>query len=106
MIHTRLNVCSRDQHSERIPLRCSVDPISLAVGALGGLAGSMFGGGGGGTQVVAAPEKPKEQAQVVPPSQAPQGQKPMPKSQTPTFLGAAAAPMPNQTSGTKTLLGQ
>ena len=88
---------------------CSIDPISLtglamgAIGSLGGAAAGGLFGGGGGAQTPAAPAAPA--ATIAQPVQQPTGQKPTPKSQAPSFLGAAATPQPTQ-SGSKTLLGQ
>ena len=87
------------------PHLCSIDPITLAVGALGSLAGGLMGGGGGGgsttTNVTQAPEAAPPQA---PPQRSPTGQK---KSAggTPSFIGSAIAP-PTASRGGKTLLGQ
>ena len=90
--------------------QCSLDPISLtglALGALAGggtaLASGALGGGGGGAQTPATPAAPA--ATLAQPVNQPTGAKPTPKSQAPSFLGAAAAPQPTQ-SGSKTLLGQ
>ena len=88
---------------------CSVDPISLTGLALGALAGGGTALGasalaGGGTQTpAAAPAAPP--TTVAQPVNQPTGQAPAPKSQTPTFLSAAATPAPVQ-SGQKSLLGQ
>lgn len=85
---------------------CSVDPITLAGLALGGLAGGAAGMmGGGGAQTPAAPTAPPTQQQAAPPQSAPTGSKPAPKPQQSTFLGAAAVPQ-GSASGSKTLLGQ
>ena len=89
--------------------QCSLDPISLTGLALGALAGGGTAlasgalGGGGGAQTPAAPAAPA--ATLAQPVNQPTGQKPTPKSQAPSFLGAAATPQPTQ-SGQKTLLGQ
>ena len=89
--------------------QCSLDPISLTGLALGALAGGGTAlasgalGGGGGAQTPAAPAAPA--ATMAQPVNQPTGAKPTPKSQAPSFLGAAAAPQPTQL-GSKTLLGQ
>ena len=88
--------------------QCSLDPISLTGLALGALAGggtALASGalGGGGAQTPTAPAAPA--ATLAQPVNQPTGAKPTPKSQAPSFLGAAAAPQPTQ-SGQKTLLGQ
>ncbi len=86
---------------------CSIDPITLtglAVGALGGLgAGAATGafGGSGSATAMAPPQQPA----APPPQQQPQVTKPLPQTQSSTFLGAAATPQPTQ-SGQKSLLGQ
>lgn len=88
-------------------LYCTMDPISLAMGALTGVASSMFGGGGGGgggsstTNITQAPEAPPPMA---PPQRSPTGQKKSPAG-TPSFIGSAIAP-PTPSGGGKTLLGQ
>lgn len=95
------------------PPLCGVDPISLtglALGALGSIggaaAGGAFSGGGSGSSSTTAPAAPAAApTQLAQPVSQPQGTKPTPKSQAPTFLGAAAVPQSGQ-SGTKTLLGQ
>lgn len=87
---------------------CHIDPVSigtLAVSLLGGL------GAGAATGAFSKPDTPAPP--VAPPATIAQpvnqptgvpggGQQ---KSQTPTFLGAAATPQPTQ-SGQKSLLGQ
>ena len=86
--------------------QCSLDPISLTGLALGALAGggtALAAGAGGGAQTPATPAAPA--ATLAQPVNQPTGAKPTPKSQAPSFLGAAAAPQPTQ-SGSKTLLGQ
>lgn len=50
--------------------------------------------------------KAPKAADPLPPIQAPQGQKPKAKSQSPTFLGSAAAPSMGNAQSGKTLLGQ
>ena len=99
MIHTRLNEWRSEPRS-----LCSVDPITLGITALAGLAGGALSGGGGGsttTNVTQAPEAPPPQA---PGQRSPTGQK---KSAggTPSFIGSAIAP-PTASGGGKTLLGQ
>ena len=74
---------------------CSISPITDAIGALMG--------GGAAVASPGAPAAPP--TDIAQPVQQPQGTKPTPKSQAPTFLGSAAVPQPTQ-SGTKTLLGQ
>ena len=72
--------------------QCSLDPISLTGLALGALAGGGTAlasgalGGGGGAQTPAAPAAPA--ATLAQPVNQPTGQKPTPKSQAPSFLGA------------------
>jgi hypothetical protein len=90
MIHTRLKEWHPDSY------RCSVSPITNAIGAL------MGGGAGASTATPTAPAAPP--TQLAQPVQQPEGQTPTPKPQAPTFLGAAATPPPTQ-FGTKTLLG-
>ncbi len=80
---------------------CSIDPISLGIGALGlvgGLAASSAMGGGGG-QAAAQPAAPPPQA---PPQKTPQV-KPQGNNAS-TFVGGV--PAPPQNTGQKTLLGQ
>jgi hypothetical protein len=72
---------------------CSISPITNAIGAL-------MGGGSGATASPTAPVAPP--TDLAQPVQQPTGSTPTPKSQAPTFLGAAAVP---QQSATKTLLG-
>jgi hypothetical protein len=90
--------------------RCSVDPLSMglmAASLFGGMAASkMAGGGSEAATPAAAPAAPATQQQTVQPTSAPTGTKPSPKSQQPTFLGAAATPAAPTQSGQKTLLGQ
>jgi hypothetical protein len=94
MIPTRLNVCWPDL-TEFAPLRCSIDPISAAVGGIAtGVMGLMGGGGGG--EAAATP--------AAPPPQAPAQKTPEKKPQTQsTFVGGVPAPPPS--TGQKTLLG-
>jgi hypothetical protein len=86
---------------------CSLDPISLTGLALGALAGggtALASGALGGGSTPAAPAAPvAPPTTIAQPVQQPTGQSPAPKSQAPSFLGAAATP-PVQ-SGSKTLLG-
>lgn len=83
---------------------CSLDPVSLAglaIGGIGGLMGGMMGGGGG-----SAPT-PKPEA---PPPAAPP-QKPAPAKQAggatgSSFIGGIPAAPQTSGAGGKTLLGQ
>jgi len=99
MIHTRLNVCSREPQ-----LWCTVDPITLtglALGALGAFGGAAAAGAFSGSSAPAAPQAPPA---TPAPQQTPAMNKPKPMQQ-PSFVGAAAAPVAGA-SGQKTLLGQ
>ncbi len=81
---------------------CSVDPISLGIGALGlvgGLAASSALGGGS-APAAATPQAPPPQA---PPQKTPQV-KPQTSSGASSFIGGV--PTPPQSTGQKTLLGQ
>jgi len=104
MIHTRLKGCWLDQHCELVPLRCSVDPITLtglAIGALGAFGGAAASGAFSSHDAPAAPMAPPA---TPAPAQQPQ-QKPASRPTQPSFIGAAATPAPSG-SGQKTLLGQ
>lgn len=105
MTRMLLSECSPDL-SEFTPLRCSMDPVSLLVGAGGAIASALFGGGGGNAPQAApaAPDAPP------PPQAAPQSSpsgtgRSAPRPQAQTFIGSAATPQDSQ-SGQHTLLGQ
>jgi hypothetical protein len=86
---------------------CSIDPVTitaLAIGGISAIAGGAIASGAssGGSQAPAPmPTAPPPQA----PAQQQPGDKPKPKSNTPSFIGASGVPS-NQSFGSKTLLGQ
>lgn len=77
-------------------LLCSMDPLTMAATALGGLAGAAFGGGGKASAPTPTP----------PPAPPPPAATPAPKKQsgqTSSFIGGIPTPPPS--TGQKTLLG-
>jgi hypothetical protein len=80
---------------------CSIDPISAMVG---GIIPALLGGGGSNNSAPAPAPAPLPT--TPPPQQQPVGSNRQTKPQQPSFLGAGATPMPQQTAGQKTLLGQ
>jgi hypothetical protein len=95
MITSRIDHHRKHYH-DRV---CSVDPISLGIGAIAGIAGGLFGGGGNDAPAPATPQAPAPQA---PPQKTPQV-KPQSNNAS-TFIGGV--PAPPQNTGQKTLLGQ
>lgn len=78
-----------------------VDPVTIGTALLTGIAGagasSLLSGGS-----PAAPSAPTQAA----PARSPIGSRQQPRSTTPTFVGAAAAPQNQSNQGGATLLGQ
>ncbi len=89
------------KHYHAIRGLCSVDPLTLAAGGLGALAGGLFGGGAS-TQAAATPT-PTPPPAAPPPQQQPIGQAKKPAQQS-SFVGGV--PTVPQSTGQKTLLGQ
>lgn len=98
MIRTLLKECSPESRS-----LCSVDPLTMGVTALAGLAGGMLSGGGGGGSSP-APAAAATTPAAPPPQGAPQRQPQQKPQNQSTFVGGVPTPPPS--TGRSTLLGQ